>query len=31
MRAKFEYGIELEDTEEGLLVRQQDQAYVARN
>lgn len=31
MRAKFEHGIELEDTEQGLLVRQHDQAYVARN
>ena len=31
MRAKFEYGLELEDTEHGLLVRQHDDAYVARS
>ena len=31
MRASFEYGIELEDTDQGLLVRQHDQAYVARH
>lgn len=28
---KFDFGIDLEDTEHGLLVRQYDQAYVARN
>jgi hypothetical protein len=31
MRASFDFGLELEDTEHGLLVRQYDQAYVARN
>ena len=31
MRTKFDFGIELEDTAHGLLVRQYDEAYVARN